>query len=282
MALYARGPKGYIFCKDALKEKTYSCIECGSPLKLRPGRYFPHFYHVTQSKTCRLHSKSEDHLIVQLQLKKILSGEIIDLEKPFLNINRVADLVWERRKLIFEIQCSTLNFTEIDQRIFDYAQKGYNVIWLLDDRVFNRKNLLFLEERARLKGAYFFKFSKLRSFFYDQFELFYKDKRVKKGKPLLIDLKYPKQPPKQTPSSKIPLFLSQRIAMCRIYFAKDLIDRAFTYGEKGFGMTYWKSLEKSQRIKNHFLYKFFLKYFKKPAERLLNLLLKSTKNRRTY
>jgi hypothetical protein len=57
-------------------------------------------------------------------------------ERPFPDLCRIADLVWEERKLIFEIQCSPILRQEAEKRVRDYAMKGYTVIWLVIDRSF--------------------------------------------------------------------------------------------------------------------------------------------------
>ena len=146
MALYASDGKDYVFAGDAVVGTSYRCLECHSPVKVRRGRHrLPHFYHLHQSRRCHLHSKSEDHLLLQLQLQKLLAPEKLEIEHPFLEIHRIADLIWEKEKLIFEIQCSSLEAEEAEQRIIDYRKVGFETIWLLDDRIFNNNSfVLFL------------------------------------------------------------------------------------------------------------------------------------------
>src|SRR5438128_1692203 len=129
MAHYAYDIDDLIYSADAEPGKVYWCLDCYGPVKRRRGKgYFPHFYHISPSPRCRLYSKTEDHLLAQLQLQKKFPQGILQIERPFLTINRVADICWEKEKIVFEIQCSLIKPLEAEERIRDYRALGYEVV----------------------------------------------------------------------------------------------------------------------------------------------------------
>lgn len=122
----------------ASKQKIYFCRECRSPVKLRGGFLRQrHFYHLHNNRACRQSGKSMAHLQVQLYLKKLREDAVV--EKHFSSINRIADVVWEKDKLIFEIQCSPILSREVAARNSDYSMLGYTVIWILHEQTFNQR-----------------------------------------------------------------------------------------------------------------------------------------------
>src|SRR5271168_712072 len=100
MALYAYDEEILVYAAHAEERRSYQCSHCRKPVKVRKGpSRIPHFYHLSLSPSCRLYSKSQDHLLAQLAIQKLLPpGEAV-LEKPFLDILRVADVIWEPKKI---------------------------------------------------------------------------------------------------------------------------------------------------------------------------------------
>ncbi len=140
MALYALDGDKFLYALDAKPRELYQCVECLCPVKLKQGRQRnPHFYHIKKSPRCRLYGKSETHLLLQLQLQKLLSCEETEMERPFPSIRRIADVFWEKEKIVFEIQCSSISLEEVSARVLDYGKLGYTVVWLMDDRIFNQR-----------------------------------------------------------------------------------------------------------------------------------------------
>ena len=224
MPLYALDDEeNIVAAHDADPFCRYRCLECRSPLQKRCGMHRqPHFYHLQTVRQCRLHSKSVDHLIIQTEIKKIIPSS--EIEKPFKKILRIADLCWEEKKLIFEIQCSPIDPGQATQRTKDYAREGYELIWLLDDRLYNRKKALRgAEALMRQQGCYYF--SMQRKATYDQFEVIKDKSRLLKGPPLPIDLAHPEDFP--TRHEHMTRQLDHRI--CRYFFLGDLADRALRY-----------------------------------------------------
>lgn len=272
MPLYAYDGKKIIYATDAIKNGSYHCIECKSALKVRRGKdRIPHFYHLQTTPSCRLYSKSEDHLLIQLQIQNLFSTKEIQMETPFLPIHRIADLAWEKEKIVFEIQCSSILPKEVEARVRDYRKIGYEIAWLLDDRLFNRRTIRPAEFFLRSYCCYFFHFQRNGfSIFYDQFEIISEKKRIRISKKFFIDLKSPYKTPKIEWPSYLPKQISSRFPNCPRYFSGDLIHKALQSAESPFitlSLTNWKALELNaaqSTKKNNPISFFFKKYIAKP------------------
>lgn len=188
MQLYALDENRPILAVEAVKQKNYYCPECLNFVRLRggPHRQF-HFYHVRSHPSCRQHQKSLPHLQLQLHLKSLIPNSF--LEKPFPEIRRIADVAWEEKRLIFEIQCSPISQEEAKSRCEDYARLGYTVVWILHDRRFNKKNLSAAEAylRSIRPLGYFARGIEI----YDQYDVIQNARRVFRGLRLPIDLTKP-------------------------------------------------------------------------------------------
>ncbi|HSX10614.1 MAG TPA: competence protein CoiA family protein [Chlamydiales bacterium] len=238
MALFAVDDDDLIDACDAEPGKVYWCLDCFGPVKRRRGKLrFYHFYHTRPAPTCRLYSKTEDHLLAQLQLQKQFPAGALRIEQPFIKINRVADVLWEREKIVFEIQCSPMTVKEAEMRIRDYHTAGYEVIWLLDDKRYNKRVIRPAEDFLRRHSTYYTSIQ--QGFYYDQFEVFASGVRVKKGRRLPIDLQRLRPMPKvQFNEEFYPKQITQ--LTCAKYFHGDRIHRALLYPQS---MLYWRALE---------------------------------------
>lgn len=154
--------------------------------------------------------KSLPHLLLQLHIKCAIQGII--LEKSFPEIRRIADVVWEEKKLIFEIQCSPITVEEVNAREIDYASLGYQVVWILHEGRFNRKTLTPAELILRQKPCYYANKTEI----YDQFEVVLGKKRKFKGAKLPIDL--------TNPLSELPLIPLEATRNRSFGFQGDLVD----------------------------------------------------------
>ncbi|HSX37722.1 MAG TPA: competence protein CoiA family protein [Chlamydiales bacterium] len=283
MALYASDEESYIFAANATAKGSYRCLECRAPVKVRRGRNrVPHFYHLQKSFQCRLYSKSEDHLIVQLQLQKILSEKTVRIERPFLAIHRIADLLWEKESIVFEIQCSLIEIDEAKKRITDYAKIGLRVVWLLDDRIFNRKHLRAAEEFLRAHTCYYFTFRRLGSFFYDQMEIIIEKKRLKKGRPLKVDLSKPILKPLLEWPANLPEQIEKRLAIETYYFQGDVLHKTVLSATRPFIVLVFKRW-KTWEIELYACYsskgtfkEFFNQLIARPYFQLLEWLIRKT------
>lgn len=255
MQLYAISESGAIFAADAKKKKNYQCAECGSSVRVRRGAFRkPHFFHIRKNSHCREANKSLLHLELQKHLLSLL-GEGAAMEVPFSSINRIADVFWPSKKVVFEIQCSPMSEEEAKARSYDYASLGLQVVWLLRDRVF-RKNRHFL----RQQGAYLFREEKKGRFFlYDEWNPF--------SSPYPVSLHLPKEVPQEI-SKNIPPPLLPRLQKT-FYFTGDLLDRTLT------GSLSLKSYTQTQVPKNE-LGRLAWQMLQKPFRGLWEILLRGS------
>jgi competence protein CoiA len=220
MPIYAIDTFGKIFsAHDTPPPGLYRCLECQAPLKRRSsGTRSAYFYHLSASSSCRLSTNSSAHA----DLQKDLQAKIPELimERPFPSILRIADLCWEEKKLIFEIQCSPISLDQAASRISDYAKEGYEVVWLLDDRLYNKRKLGAAEQLLRKNACYFF----YQNLIYDQLELVLEKTRSSKGPKLPVDLSRPNQVPLP---QKLPKQFQTRTS--HLIFEGDLLHRLTTY-----------------------------------------------------
>lgn len=165
--------------------------------------------------------RKTSHEAIQNFLKESLTGA--QIEKNFTEIGRIADVVYFPQKIIFEVQCSSIDLEEVMQRNKDYASIGFHVIWILHDRHFNKTFVPPAELYLRRRGAYYTSFTPYgHGFFYDQLDFFRGAHRVYKGKPLLIKKFFPKKI-SYIPFS-YPRLLKKRLRHSPYYLPGDLRD----------------------------------------------------------
>jgi competence protein CoiA len=269
MALYAVNDDDLIHAADAEPGKIYWCTDCFGPVKKRGGRRrFDHFYHLKTSPSCRLYSKTEDHLMAQLQLQKKFPEGTLQLEKPFIKINRVADVCWEKEKIVFEIQCSQLSEKEAEMRIQDYRSIGYETVWLLDDKRYNKRVIRPAEDYLRKRSTYYL--SIRRGVSYDQFEVFSEGRRVKRGKEMPVDLQKICRGPKKSFSEEL---FPKQIAQLDThqYFHGDRLFRA--HQNHRLTMLRWRTLE-IQAIQPKKSTSWFRRYIAGPYVNFLERMLR--------
>src|SRR5438105_4635558 len=121
MQLLARKSDGsLVLARNAKKQHPYECLECKGDVRLRGGLHRQlHFYHFEPSPFCRQHQKGMVHIQVQLHLQSLL-GEDCLLEHQMSEINRIADVAWPTKKVVFEIQFSPISAQEVKERNRDY------------------------------------------------------------------------------------------------------------------------------------------------------------------
>lgn len=129
--------------------------------------------------------RKTSHEAIQNFLKQALPGT--QLEKNFTEIGRIADVVYFPKKIIYEVQCSSIDLQEVIKRNRDYKSIGFHVIWILHDRHFNKTFVPPAELYLRKRGAYYTSLTPHGyGFFYDQLDFFEGALRVYKGKPLVL------------------------------------------------------------------------------------------------
>jgi competence protein CoiA len=138
---------------------------------------------------------------------------------------RVADVFWEPRRLVFVIQCSEFTPFEVAKRNSDYQKVGYQVVWILDDRLYNKKVLRPGEALARTQPCYYGSIRKTEQpMFYDQFELIQEEIRIYRGWRMRVHFKTPLTLPERDWDADIfPKQVIAKAASNNLYFRGDLI-----------------------------------------------------------
>ncbi len=129
------------FVQSAERFKDYFCIECGARVRVRGGQYRvrAHYFHIHDVASCRQAGKTVEHVAIQKLIQEQIGTAFCEEEYRFSSIGRVADVAWPDKKLIFEVQCSPISAKEVEERNRDYASIGWDVIWILYDKTFKRK-----------------------------------------------------------------------------------------------------------------------------------------------
>lgn len=231
MQLYAHDPNiGLIHALHAVKQKDYNCLECGQTVRLRSGEHRQlHFYHLQPNQACRLNAKSMTHIMVQAYLQSLLPEGEAELEYRFSAINRIADVAWITKKIVFEVQCSPITADEIKTRNADYASVGYQVIWLLHDSRYNQYRLSAAEDALRSWPHYYTDMNaEGEGGIYDQHAFVVKGLRKERLQKQTVDLSIPQSMDIKNEFNqmdvKLPRFLSERMHCWPMYFGGDCID----------------------------------------------------------
>lgn len=220
--------KRLISAKNAHKKADYFCRECGGAMRLRGGIHRQkHFFHLGLSDSCRQGGKSLTHLQVQYYLQNLFTLEDSQLERYFPEIDRIADVVWESQKLIFEVQCSPISKEEVENRNTDYRSQGYQVIWILHHNKFNRWRVSAAEIFLRGSPYYFTDInSQGKGTIYDQIDVIHGGVRRIFRK--IFDVKLNQVNRQQDLNGvqmpQIPNVLHTRLVCWPFHFSGDLID----------------------------------------------------------
>lgn len=145
---------------DEISEKqTFTCPACHSPVRLRHGQIMrPHFAHVSL-KNCDFYSENEsdEHLQLKAALYQALSqSENVTVEAVLPELHQVADVL-VNDNLALEVQCSRLSEKRLRERTTSYHKVGFNVLWLLGEK-------LWLGERLTPLQRHFLYFSQNMGF----------------------------------------------------------------------------------------------------------------------
>lgn len=224
MQLYAIDEKGEdVIAHQAQSRQKYHCIECMREVRVRSGPFIrPHFFHLKENTPCRLREKSPTHLEIQAHLQHILPGTVT-LEKRFSSLNRIADVVWENEKIIFEVQVSFITAQEVAARSQAYRSLGYEIIWILHDHRFNTYRVTAAEHALLSHPHYFTDINaEGRGSFFDQYSYHLAGTRAARLFRRPVDLTQPKR------SFTLPDDLPPQIASHRqhwtISFKGDLLN----------------------------------------------------------
>jgi competence protein CoiA len=227
MQLYALNDQNVLISANhAVKQKNYICFECKSSVRLRGGFHRQkHFYHLDLDRSCKLGGKSLLHLQVQCYFQRVLPENDCFLEHRFPKMNRIADVVWPSKKLIFEVQVSGITAEEVRCRNHDYSLMGYQVVWILHDTRFNKFQVSAAEGILRESPHYFTNMDINGSgVIYDQLDWVVQGVRKHREKLLPVDLTQPRRPAR--PIYHVPQVLDRRLKLWPLSFSGDLITKA--------------------------------------------------------
>lgn len=218
-----------VFAQKAHKHQDYICLECCNTVRVRSGAHRqPHFYHIKPNNACRQHSKGMAHLLLQYYLKAQLPEDEAFIEYRFADINRIADVVWITKRLVYEIQYSPISAEEIIARNNAYASIGYQVIWILHDQRYNKDKLTSAEDILQTTTHYFSNMNANgEGVVYDELSLHANGLRNFRLPRRTIDLTSPKSMHESIFQSleHFPHPLKQRAIHWTLYFAGDTLDR---------------------------------------------------------
>lgn len=228
MAFYALFLDEVVLASEAIPRQGYRCIECGSSMRLRGGggRRQAHFFHEMRSPLCRIYGKSERHEQIQCALQRAYPSLELELEVPFPTVGRIADLYTAKEKRVFEIQCSWIRPEEVERRREDYRLLGLDLVWLLDDRLYNKKRYGKAEASMRRQGGYFFTFAQQRVHVYDQIEGRVHERRISKKTPFWVNLGEKCAVAWCMESRPLPRLLCERTEHQASVFVGDVIEQA--------------------------------------------------------
>ncbi len=216
MQLYALDQNNQLVpANRAVRQKNYFCLECNKQIRLRGGIHRQnHYYHTEPNRACKLGGKSLTHLSVQSYFQSTLPEGDCLLEHRFPRVNRIADAVWTSKKIVFEIQVSPITAEEIRQRNTDYSSMGYQVVWILHDKQFNKHRVTAAEIFLQENPHYFTNIdANGHGKIYDSIRHF--DKKFE------VDITQPTK--NKRPIFKIPKNIDLRIQKWPISFEGDII-----------------------------------------------------------
>ncbi|EHJ51898.1 competence protein CoiA [Streptococcus macacae] len=127
----------------------FYCPVCQSPVRLKKGKIMrPHFAHISL-QGCQFYSENEsaEHLNLKAKLYWSLSQtERVEIEKIIAGIGQIADLLINH-KLALEVQCSRLSEDRLRERTQAYQKHGYQVLWLLGEKLWLGRSLSSLQKQ---------------------------------------------------------------------------------------------------------------------------------------
>jgi len=278
-----------IFIHQATKHGNYRCLECDQPLGVRRGNLRqPHYYHTQPNLICRQSGKGIPHLLLQHHLRNLLPEGDSKLECRFESIGRIADVVWESRKLVYEIQYSPITVEEVQARNNDYASVGYQVIWVLHDGRYNQHRLSAVEHFLSQSPHYFTNMNeKGEGFIYDQLSITLQGIRKYKFPSIAIDLSSPQKlhcSEVEELLHELPQIIGKRAQQWTIAFEGDYICHSLnTIRDEGKSVpeTIIKSIEQLQQYEESlstkaladYLKSFVMQWIVVPYQSILRLIL---------
>ena len=110
---------------------------CGAPGHVRKSKKgTQHFYHAVDTG-CNYEQESKEHLEIKYQIYRICKSEQWEtyVEFPASDRTWISDVyaIKDGRKIVFEIQISTISPDDLEERDKKYRNEGIESYWLLDN-----------------------------------------------------------------------------------------------------------------------------------------------------
>jgi hypothetical protein len=164
------------------------------------------------TKTKNTHRHGFGASVAHGQIQYHLKTQIASLELEKKLGNRRADALWEEKKIVFEIQLSSISLQEVLARNSDYQTLGYQVVWILHEGLFNGRSLSPAEQHLRTSCPTYFTNGDA---IYDQVEVLQGQQRLYRGTPLPVQMALPCSPFIQIPGRTWPLhFVGDVHSLC--------------------------------------------------------------------
>lgn len=181
MQIYAYDKKGEEVAAHSAKRGTpYYCPDCHQTLSFRSSPLIrPHFFHLKDQRPCFHTQKTLTHLEIQAQLLALLPPGEAKMEHRFKGISRIADVFWEKERLVFEAQVSFITAEEVEARSKAYRSVGCEIVWILHHHRYAKERVTAAERYLQDHTHYFSNHTPAGSgLFYDQYSYHLYGKRL--------------------------------------------------------------------------------------------------------
>ncbi len=269
--------KRLVFANHAIRQTDYRCCECQGIIRLRKGLHRqPHFFHLQPANHCHLSGKGMVHLQVQMHLFQLFPEGECFLEHRFPSIQRIADVVWIPKKLVFEIQCSPISAEEVEQRNADYRKEGWQVIWILHDNRYNHHRLSAAEFLLRTTSHYFTNIDQSgQGIIYDQLSIVQRGIRKHTFRSLTINIAAPQAISDEHKRDRHPITIQERTKTWPTFFQGDHLDTFFNTSNPQEFLDFDRLAVPSEPPQTS-LFSLFTRLLVKPYHLLFQLFLEKT------
>lgn len=157
MQIYAYDEKGEeVAAHQATRRAKYYCPDCHQALSFRSSPLMrAHFFHLKDQRPCFQTSKSLTHLEIQSQIVALLPQGEAKMERRFNELSRIADVYWEKQKIVFEVQYSFITSDELEARIRAYRSIGCQIVWILHTGRYGKAKVTAAEHTLQNYPHYF-------------------------------------------------------------------------------------------------------------------------------
>ena len=130
-----------VFIDEALSDQDYFCPECGEKMVQRHGEIMTHCFAHYPNTQC-IDNWHYDESAWHFKYQSLFPKENQEIILEFDGKKHRADVCYEERKVVIEIQGDRLRQTEFIARNDFFKSLGYHVIWLFDQtRIFENKSI---------------------------------------------------------------------------------------------------------------------------------------------